>query len=231
MILEIENLNFSINNRKILHNVSLNIGEGKSLCIFGKNGAGKSSLLKCIAGINYFDEGEIKLVGNEQTNRKQYFSDLGCFFNEDGLYSYLTLKENYIIFLSYYDIKRNEIDHLITEYVSLFELEEILNKKIKHLSSGQKQRASLALTFMHKPKLLLFDEPLNNLDSYFIDKFYSFTKHFIEINKAGLIIINHDVLSTPKWIDQIAVIDQAKLYIRENNQESLDFSHSLIVQK
>jgi len=230
-MLKISNLNYAIGSLTILEEITLNLGSAQSLFIFGKNGSGKSTLLKCISTIYPTDDGTIEILNEKPSNRLSYFSALGCFFNENGFYNYLTVKENFTVFLSYYNINNQEIAMSIAEYSNLFELDELLKKRVKHLSSGQKQRASLALTFMHKPKMLLFDEPLNNLDAYFIDKFYSILRVYIEQNGATAIVVNHDILSTPSWVDKIGLVENKTLVVVENNQTNIQEVYQSIVQK
>jgi len=230
-MLKVEKLIYSINNRNILNDITIDLEAGQSLCLFGKNGSGKSSLLKCISGINPIDEGTVKISGEQSHDRLPFYSSLGCFFNENGFYHYLTIEENYKVFLTYYKMEKQEIYKAIKEYAGAFELNDLLNKKIKHLSAGQKQRASLALTYMHQPKLLLFDEPLNNLDAYFIDLFYSITRSYIEENTAATIIVNHDILSTPDWVNKIALIENARLIMTNNTQTNIEAVYKSIIQK
>ncbi|MFN0290586.1 ATP-binding cassette domain-containing protein [Pedobacter helvus] len=228
-MLTIQDLSFAINNSFILSEVNLELNKGECICLFGKNGSGKSTLLKCISGIYTF-KGKINLDGFNQEQRAEYFGNLGFFF-PDSLYDFLTVKENYIVFLSYYGIKRSDVGKCMNDFVNAFELNDLLNAKLKTLSAGQKQRVELALAFMHQPKLILFDEPLNNLDIYFIDKFYSALNNYLLKHKASAIIVNHDVTSTPAWINKIGIIEDKFVKTTDNNKQGLDYIAAKIYQK
>lgn len=228
-MLEIRNLHCQLSGHTILSNIDFSIGEGESFCLFGKNGSGKTTLLKCIAGIYTFDGG-IKLCNVEQDDRENYFKSFGFFFS-DGLYNFLTVKENFTVFLSYYGIKRKGIAAHIDEYINAFELDGLLNARAKDLSAGQKQRVGLALVFMHKPRLLLFDEPLNNLDVYFIEKFYNVLRKYLLTNKAATLMVNHDVLKTPTWFGRIGLIEAQQLQVAENNPQHLNYFITKLYQK
>lgn len=158
-VLRIDNITKKIGKRTILGGIDFTVNAGEIVGLVGENGAGKSSLLKCICGLWRPDTGNVKIFG------KSFFygayDDLGALIEYPALFGGLTLEENISLFGAYC---RNGYRENAERLLTLFGLEEFRHKKIKTFSSGMKQKSCLLIVLMKEPKLLLLDEPTATLD-------------------------------------------------------------------
>ncbi len=160
--LKICNLSKKIGKRRILEDLSLTVKSGEIVGVVGENGAGKSSLLKCISGLWRCDSGSVEVFGKDiVSDYRSCLSHIGAVVEYPSLFGEYTLAENVEFFGAYYkkDCYR-EAENLI----KLLHLEKLKNRKIKTFSSGMKQKAVLLTVLMKKPEILLLDEPTAMLD-------------------------------------------------------------------
>lgn len=208
-------LEFSIN--KKLHassgiidlDIQLSVGEGEIVTIFGKSGAGKTTILRILAGLTLPDSGSIQ-VGNEIWHHSKTKIDLqvkhrstGFVFQDYALFPNMSVREN--LLFAYQDKKR--VDELL-DFVKLTNLQ---HRMPQTLSGGQKQRVALARSLVKKPKLLLLDEPLSALD---IDMRQELQDLILKINKelnVTMIIVSHDLAEIFKLSERVFVIDEGKI--------------------
>ena len=160
-MLKINNISIKKGESLILDGISTSIKQASISFVGGKNGIGKSTLLRAILKIEKLEDGEILL--NEENilsiQRNYFFSKVGAFIGQN-YYMNLTVKENLSVVSHFYNCPKNRI----YELVELFKLEKYLSTITYKLSSGLKQRLGLAIAFMHLPQLVLLDEPFNALD-------------------------------------------------------------------
>jgi ABC-2 type transport system ATP-binding protein len=161
-ILEIESLNKKYKNGRGIEDVNLCIKEGEILGLLGPNGSGKTTMMKCIAGLLQKDKGEIKICGvSLSDNFEKSIVNLGCLIEKPVSIEYLSSYKNLEVISRYYlDIKKERID----EVLNIVGLEKYKDEKVKNYSLGMKQRLSIAMSILHEPKLIILDEPTNGLD-------------------------------------------------------------------
>ncbi len=178
--LEIKNLTKIIRNKKILDEVSFSVPKGSITIFVGENGAGKSTTIKCILDLFYYNSGEIKILGVDSKNPLSRKS-----------VGYVPEKENFTKnsfknFLLQYGQLRNQsladLNNKINEYAKKFEIEHLLhsNTNIAKLSSGQKKKILIILSLLNDEELFIMDEPTDNLDP---KSRYTFYQIIDEINK------------------------------------------------
>jgi ABC-type multidrug transport system ATPase subunit len=165
----------------ILSNISCQFPFGTSI-IRGKNGVGKSTLLKIIAGIGNADNGKVILSSPVVNKRVSYFS------NGTGLYPQLSVFENLSFFSSIYNLEDNSIESVL-ECWGLLELKK---KTVSTLSAGQQAKVGIARSFLGNPSVLIFDEPTAFLDSASIELFEMALTH-IDLNNQVVLIATHDL--------------------------------------
>ena len=161
-ILETSNLTKKYKNYKAINNVSLSLEAGKIYGLIGRNGAGKSTFMKLIAGLSYPDEGHIELFGHTKESEIQLERKrIGCMIESPSINLSMTAKEN----MKLHRIIRGIPDEKIEdELLSLLDINNTGKKKVKNFSLGMKQRLGIAITLINSPEFLILDEPINGLD-------------------------------------------------------------------
>lgn len=165
MIIEIENLEKSFKDVKAVDNISFKVKEGELFSFLGVNGAGKSTTINMISGVLKKDKGKINVCGyNIDTQSDKIKSNIGIVFQNSVLDKKLTVYENLKYRAALYGIGGAAFKTALEEAVERFDLKEILKRPLCKLSGGQKRRIDIARALLHKPKLLILDEPTTGLD-------------------------------------------------------------------
>ncbi len=152
--------------RSVLADVGLEVGPGTAAWVGGRNGVGKTTLLRIIAGLIAPDEGEVTLEGlHPHRHRRAYQRKVGFLSAGDrGLYARLTVRQNLELWARLALLSGSDSETAIESAIATFALGELIDSRTDRLSLGQRQRVRLALAFLHSPRLVLLDEPANSLD-------------------------------------------------------------------
>lgn len=193
-MLKIENISKKYGKSLILNNISFQLKQGEILTILGKSGIGKSTLLKCICGLEKVDAGEILLNGQDinTINPKELHQKIGIVFQDFNLFEHLTVLEN--LTLGLVKIKKMNLMEAQEKAEKLLKKFDLIEKKYNYpdeLSGGQKQRVAIIRTILMSPKVVLLDEPTSSLDKATKEEIISLIK---EMSKDGLsiIIVTHE---------------------------------------
>lgn len=200
-MLEINELSKSFNKRKILDKFSLNVEKGEIVSILGPSGIGKSTLLRCINGLEKIDSGEI--IINNKKNLKQSNLDVGLVFQEYNLFPQYSVLKNITLTLTKV-LKMNKEDAIIQakKILMQMELEEKINVYPFQLSGGEKQRLAIARTLATSPKIICFDEPTSALNPKLVKQIFRIIKELASQGKA-ILIVTHDIKFAKKISDRI----------------------------
>ena len=150
--------------------VSFSIPKGHFLTLLGPSGCGKTTTLMSIAGLHSIDSGEIRVGEVVYTSPEQGIfmppenRDIGMVFQSYAIWPHMTVSKNVAYPLEIRKLDQSEIDDRVADVLKLVGLSDMADKLATQLSGGQQQRASLARAIVSNPRLLLFDEPLSNLD-------------------------------------------------------------------
>jgi ABC-2 type transport system ATP-binding protein len=192
-------------------NREININSDKSeiIGLIGENGSGKSTLMKQIIGFYTIDEGTIS-INNIDISSDNYKikNEIGYVSGEVNLPLYLTVKEYFEILISVHKI--SDIDFL-KKLIDDFKID--IYKKIKLLSKGNKQKIMIVAALMHKPKLLIFDEPSSGLDETMRTKLFEWLRYFKQ--KGALVILSSHILDELESIIDRAIIINKGAVIRD----------------
>ena len=164
-IIEIKNINVSYGSNHVLKEVSLNIENKDFYTFLGQSGCGKTTLLRLIAGFEKSSSGELFIDGKEVSNLNPWERDVGMVFQNYALWPHMTVYKNVSFGLEEKKIDKKEIKSRVDEVLELVDLKDLSGRYPFQLSGGQQQRVALARTLVVKPKVLLLDEPLSNLDA------------------------------------------------------------------
>ena len=181
-----------------LYPLNLEIQKGEMLAIMGKSGSGKSTLLNLLGGLDVPDSGEYIYNGKEMNTKNQNKmakfrrTDVGFVVQHFALIDDYTVQQNIMLPLRYCRVKNAVAKKRVTEISERLEISEKLKKYPPQLSGGQAQRVAIARAIIHKPSILLADEPTGALDE---ETGKSIMKLFCEINKDGttVIVVTHDL--------------------------------------
>jgi ABC-2 type transport system ATP-binding protein len=210
-VLSLQNINLTLNKKKILENINLSISENEIHGIVGKSGSGKSMLLNTIAGLYPPSQGTITLKNKKANENKAYLKTiLGLTPQESSIYENLTIKENLEYFGKLYGLSSKEIKKRSNNLLTLLELTEYANTLVKRISGGTKKRANIACSLIHNPKILLMDEPLSGLDPILRENMLTTIKK-IRDNGTTVVVASHFVNEIESNCDRISIIHNGKI--------------------
>lgn len=158
-VLRTEELTKTYGGRKAVNSVNVHVRKGDIYGLIGKNGAGKTTFMRMVAGLARPDAGKIELFGSADIERQRLH--IGALIERPGLYRGMTAAENLEVVRRAYGITDKEA---VAKILSLTGLEEAGKKKVGHFSTGMKQRLGIALALLGNPDFLILDEPINGLD-------------------------------------------------------------------
>ena len=159
----IESVSKGFGNKMVLNQIDLSIEDGQIYGFIGPSGAGKTTLVKLIVGMDTPDSGTIHVLDKKIPNL-ELLQEIGYMAQSDALYSELTGKENLRFFAALYKLTKSEMKQRISYASGLVGLTEELNKKVAAYSGGMKRRLSLAIALIQDPKILILDEPTVGID-------------------------------------------------------------------
>ncbi|MEQ1651239.1 MAG: ABC transporter ATP-binding protein, partial [Hyphomicrobium sp.] len=162
---DVENVSLSYGSTRVLKGINLSIRPGELFSFLGPSGCGKTTLLRLIAGFARANEGTVSIAGSNIGNLPPWKRDVGMVFQSYALWPHMTVARNVAFGLEERRIPNTEISSRVEAALDLVGLKHLVNRRPSELSGGQQQRVALARTLVIRPKVLLLDEPLSNLDA------------------------------------------------------------------
>ncbi|SHJ81412.1 iron(III) transport system ATP-binding protein [Hathewaya proteolytica DSM 3090] len=211
MYLKLDGLSKSFGDKKVLDNLSLEINQGELLSLLGPSGCGKTTALKLIGGFLKEDCGSIQIDGEEMTGMVPETRPVSTVFQSYALFPHMTVLQNVIYGLKFKGYKKKDAIIEGEKYLEMVDLLPHKNKKIGQLSGGQQQRVALIRSLIVKPKVLLLDEPLSNLDAKLRIKMREEIKAIQKKFNITMIFVTHDQEEAMSISDKIAVMNVGKL--------------------
>lgn len=195
--------------REVLADVSLTLKAGTILGLIGPSGAGKTTTIKCLMGMEKLDEGTTTIFDTPMPNRK-ILAKVGYMGQSDALYENLSAKENLIFFGNLMGLRGHELETAITENMALVNLTAFTNELVETFSGGMKRRLSLAITLLANPDLLILDEPAVGIDPSLRVDIWQQLRKLAAIGKA--IIVTTHVMDEAEKCDQVALIIDGQVF-------------------
>lgn len=198
-----------------VNNLSFQIQEGAAFGLLGPNGAGKSTLIMMLCGLLRPDAGQIAVFGmNIASQSTLVRKAIGVVPQEIALFPTLTAYENLFYFGKMYGLKADDIHEQIKKHLNIFALEEKENKQVGTFSGGMKRRLNLIAALLHKPKLLVLDEPTAGVDVQSRTMILEFLQN---LNAEGttLIYSSHILEEAERVCSHIAIMDEGTLILSE----------------
>ena len=209
LILSCKNLHKKLGNKQILKDVSVELYEGDILGFIGPNGAGKTTTIKLILGLQGIDSGEVTINGyNIQKDFTKAIKKVGAIIENPDLYMYLTGYQNLkLVSNMYKGITKERID----EVVKLVKLDKRINDKVSKYSLGMRQRLGVAQAILHKPNLLILDEPTNGLDPEGIKELRDLLKDLAKNEKMAIFISSHNLAEIETLCNKVCIIKSGEV--------------------
>jgi ABC-2 type transport system ATP-binding protein len=200
----IEQISKSFGKKTVLNEIDLTIEGGQIYGFIGPSGAGKTTLVKMIVGMDKPDTGTIHVLNKKVPNLK-LLQEIGYMAQSDALYTELTGKENLTFFASLYKLKKAEMMERITYAADLVNLADELNKKVSAYSGGMKRRLSLAIALIQNPKILILDEPTVGIDPELRLIIWKELKR-LKMEEGKTIIVTTHVMDEAERCDYVAMV-------------------------
>jgi len=197
----------------VVNNLSFTINRGESVAILGPNGAGKTTTLSMICGLLKPSQGCIEL--NEEPLCAKNQKHIGLVPQELALYDELSVLQNFQIFSALYQLSTTQRNTRIQSLAHMVGLEEKLSATVKDLSGGMKRRLNIAVSLLHEPSLILFDEPTVGVDPQSRNAIFD---NILELKKQGATILytTHYMEEAEKLCDRVIIIDHGQLVVDES---------------
>ncbi|MBG9911039.1 antibiotic ABC transporter ATP-binding protein [Bacillus xiamenensis] len=219
-MLKVHDIMKNYENKQVLKGVSFHLKKGESFGLLGPNGAGKSTLIGIMTGLIRATSGTVTIGGLDLTKEtKQAQQLIGIVPQEIALYLDLTAKENLMFWGKMYGLKGKELKNRVQETLELIGLDNRSNDKVNVFSGGMKRRVNIGCAILHRPKLLIMDEPTVGIDP-------QSRNHILEtvktLNSEGMTIIyiSHYMEEVEYLCQRVAIMDQGS-FIAIGNQKEL----------
>lgn len=192
-----------------IHDITFTVNNGEVFGLVGKNGAGKSTTIKCITGIHAFESGNITInTYNIKKNENKAKSLIGYVPDNHSVYECLTGLEYVNFMADIYNVSLVDRQKRIAKYSKLFNMEHALNKQISGYSHGMKQKICIMGALVHEPKLWILDEPFLGLDMQGMEVVKKSIIKYSKNKKHMVIFSSHNYDSVCELCDKVCVIDK-----------------------
>ena len=209
-MLEVKEITKDFAKKRVSNSVSFKTEEGEIFGLIGPNGAGKTTLLNIVSGLTDPTSGEVVLDGiNLREKPLEVKKRIGLVPQELALFEDMNAKDNLLYFGGFYGIGSRALSERATELLKTVGLENRDKEKVKKYSGGMKRRLNLAISLLHKPKLLILDEPTVGVDPQSRQSIFDYLR---ELNKNGTTIIytSHYMEEVEELCNRIFIIDEGK---------------------
>ncbi len=213
-MLEIKNLTKTYKKAKspAIQDISFSVKNGEVFGLVGKNGAGKSTIIKCLLGIHPYQAGSIILNGlDSKLDETAFKKQIGYVPDCHPVYEVLTGEEYVEFMANVYKVPIEERERIKNEYAKLFDLENALNKQIKGYSYGMKQKICIIGSLVVNPKIWVLDEPFLGLDPKSVNILKQAIAKFVENKENMVLFSSHDMETVVEVCDRVCVVDSGRV--------------------
>lgn len=209
--IEIRSLTKRFGDKLAIEELDLSLGSRERLVLLGTSGAGKSTLLRLIAGLESPDAGTITIDGCQTTELQPHQRQLAYMSQDYPLYPQLSVQKNLEAALTSLPLTRAERAARCAESMAWFQIEDLARRMPSQLSGGQCQRVAFAKAFVRRPRLLLLDEPLSQVDTLLRDELRELIRTTTEHFDASLVLVTHDPLDAWRIANRIAILEAGRI--------------------
>ncbi len=216
MFIEVRDVSKQYGDHVALNHVSLSVPDGSICGLLGPNGAGKTSLIRIINRITHADSGEVLLHGHPMTDED--IRQIGYLPEERGLYKKMKVEDEIIYLARLRGLSRYDAQQRMGEWLERFDLGEWRNKKVEQLSKGMAQKVQFIATVIHRPPLLIFDEPFSGFDPVNAEQL---KQEILRLRDEGAAILfsTHNMSSVEEICQEITLINHAEVVLQGSVEE------------
>lgn len=209
ILLSVKNLHKFFGSREVIHDLSFDVHAGEVLGFVGPNGAGKTTTIKMIMGFLALDHGKITICGKDHLKEyEEVMQYIGGIVENPEMYSNLSGRLNLEMYRRLHSgVEKTRID----EVIELLHMQKRADEKVKRYSLGMKQRMCIAQALLHKPRVLILDEPTNGLDPSGIRDLRDLLINLAHEKGVAVLVSSHQLAEIQKMCDRVIIIDQGKL--------------------
>ena len=209
--IRLEQLTKVFGSTRAVDGIDLVIEPGELFFLLGPSGCGKTTLLRCIAGFNQLDAGHLYIGDDDVTTLPPHKRDTGMVFQSYALWPHMSVRQNVAFGLEMRKIGKTEMAQRVDEALAMVQMTDRADHKPSQLSGGQQQRVALARALVIKPKCLLLDEPLSNLDAKLRLEMRTEIRRICKEAELTAVYVTHDQKEALSIADRMAVLDGGKV--------------------
>jgi multiple sugar transport system ATP-binding protein len=209
--LKLDNVNKQLGGVRILRDVSLEIAAGEFVVFVGPSGCGKSTLLRLIAGLDSICAGDLLIDGRRVNDLEPRERGVGMVFQSYALYPHMSVYDNISFGLKLAKTEKTSMRERVLKTAQILQLDKLLQRKPKELSGGQRQRVAMGRAMAREPDILLFDEPLSNLDASLRVQMRNEIARLHARLGSTMIYVTHDQVEAMTLADKIVVLNGGRV--------------------
>jgi len=209
--LKLGNVNKQLGGVRILRDVSLEIAAGEFVVFVGPSGCGKSTLLRLIAGLDSICGGDLLIDGRRVNDLEPRERGVGMVFQSYALYPHMSVYDNISFGLKLAKTEKSSLRERVLKTAQILQLDKLLQRKPKELSGGQRQRVAMGRAMAREPDILLFDEPLSNLDASLRVQMRNEIARLHARLGSTMIYVTHDQVEAMTLADKIVVLNGGRI--------------------
>ncbi|MCG5103668.1 ABC transporter ATP-binding protein [Oceanobacillus alkalisoli] len=226
--MQLTNVRKRIGNKEIIKGLSFTINSGEVFGFIGPNGAGKTTTIRMMVGLMKLTEGDVHILGKSiKTEFKEAIREVGGIVENPELYPFLTGAQN---LKQYARMIPGITQERIDEAVKLVGLEKVMNEKVGRYSLGMRQRIGIAQALLHKPSVLILDEPTNGLDPAGIREIRQYIRRLATEHNIAVIISSHLLSEIELMCDRIGIIKNGELVAIQAVKENTPAGEQQLLQ-
>lgn len=227
-IIEIVNLKKYFGNIKAVDDISFTVKEGQLFAFLGLNGAGKSTTINILVGVQQKDSGECFINGKSIENIASILPEIGIVFQNSLLDKKLTVYDNLKYRAMLYNLSKTDFENNLKFFTEKLDLSNLLNKPLEKLSGGQKRKIDIARALIHKPKILILDEPTTGLDPKTRKSVWNLI-NLLRKNENLTVLLTTHYMEEASLADYIVIIDSGKIATQGSpNKLKNEFAYDLL---
>jgi len=205
--LKLDNVNKQLGGARILRDINLEIAAGEFVVFVGPSGCGKSTLLRLIAGLDSICAGDLLIDGRRVNDLEPRERGVGMVFQSYALYPHMSVYDNISFGLKLVKTEKSSLRERVLKTAQILQLDKLLQRKPKELSGGQRQRVAMGRAMAREPDILLFDEPLSNLDASLRVQMRNEIARLHARLRSTMIYVTHDQVEAMTLADKIVVLN------------------------